>query len=215
MGSPTYQPLPRDSTDSERMPLNSPLYPIESSHAGRTCRLSINYVLILRIANFAMALPAFVLFIEDGYGNNFIAAEVFLMFGIVFNVLRILHSFISSVFHVDIEISCGAWRRTISVQPNGASATHVVDVLLAVSLMISMIVGVSHNHRTYRVLSSIGLSFTVMTLQYIIALPIRDSTFALVFKFHKERSSDAMLQYRDADDAVVAPAVAQTAENMV
>jgi hypothetical protein len=162
MGSPGYQHLPRESTDSERMPLNPPAYLNDSRRAGRTCHFTINYVLILRLINFALALPAFILFEKDAWGVDFIAAQVFLMFGIVFNTVRILHTFISSVLHVDIEFSCGTWRKNLSVKPNGARATHVTDALLAVSLMISMIVPVAIDYANWRVMASITLSFIVV-----------------------------------------------------
>jgi hypothetical protein len=162
MGSPGYLPLPRESIDSERMPLNPPAFPSEFRRGGRTCRFTINYVLLLRIVNFAFALPAFILFVTDARGGDFIPAEVFLMFGIVFNTVRILHTFISSVLLVDIEISCGTWKKTLSVKPNGALATHVTDALLAMTLMITMIVGVTQNYETDRVVPSIVLSFLTM-----------------------------------------------------
>ncbi|PQE33549.1 hypothetical protein CJF32_00003440 [Rutstroemia sp. NJR-2017a WRK4] len=218
MGSPGYLPLPRESTDSERMPLNPPAFPSEFRRGGRTCRFTINYVLILRIVNFAFALPAFILFVTDANGGDFIPAEVFLMFGIVFNTIRILHTFISSVLLVDIEIICGTWRKTLSVKPNGALATHVTDALLAMTLMITMIVGVTSNYATYRVVPSIVLSFLTMAFQFIIALPIKNPTFNVGFTFLKEQGG-VMLQYRDDDFS--APAVAeesqpaQTAEDLV
>jgi riboflavin transporter FmnP len=219
MGSPTYLPLPRESTDTERMPLNPSAFPNDSRRAGRTCHFTINYVLILRVINFALALPAFIIFEKDAWGADFIAAEVFLMFGIAFNTVRILHTFISSVLHVDIEFSCGTWRKNLSVKPNGAMATHVTDALLAASLMISMIAAVAIDYANWRVIAPITLSFIVVALQYVIALPIRNPTFNVAVTFLKEQNG-VMLQYRD-DDTFGAPAVgdesqpAQTAEDLV
>ncbi|KAF7922110.1 uncharacterized protein EAE98_008321 [Botrytis deweyae] len=193
MGSPDYSPLPRESTDSDRyIAPSSDGYRTSEEYSPRTSKsrsVTINYVLILRIMNLAFGSAAFALFVTHGY-EKYIGADVFLMLSLIFNTVRILHTFVSSVFHVTVEISRGSWQSKLSVRPNGAKATNVVDFLLASGLASSTIGGMATSYENYLVVDGIVIAFFAMAIQYIIALPVQNQTFMLKFHFHRENDEN-------------------------
>ncbi|TGO34245.1 hypothetical protein BHYA_0206g00160 [Botrytis hyacinthi] len=221
MGSPDYSPLPRESTDSDRyIAPSSDGYRTSEEYSPRTSKsrsVTINYVLILRLMNLAFGSAAFALFVTHGY-EKYIAADVFLMLSLIFNTVRILHTFVSSVFHVTVEISRGSWQSKLSVRPNGAKATNVMDFLLASGLASSMIGGMVNNYENYLVVDGIVIAFFAMAIQYIIALPIQNQTFMLKFHFHSEsdENREEFLGQNDTHRIILRDdGNRQTAENLV
>ncbi|TGO14514.1 hypothetical protein BTUL_0052g00520 [Botrytis tulipae] len=221
MGSPDYSPLPRESTDSDRyIAPSSDGYRTSEEYSPRTSKsrsVTINYVLILRLMNLAFGSAAFALFVTHGY-EKYIAADVFLMLSLIFNTVRILHTFVSSVFHVTVEISRGSWQSKLSVRPNGAKATNVMDFLLASGLAFSMIGGMVNNYENYLVVDGIVIAFFAMAIQYIIALPIQNQTFMLKFHFHSENDEnrEELFGRNDAHRIILRDDEnRQTAENLV
>ncbi|KAF7900111.1 hypothetical protein EAF00_004447 [Botryotinia globosa] len=246
MGSPDYSPLPRESTDSDRyIAPSSDGYRTSEEYSPRTSKsrsITINYVLILRLMNLAFGSAAFALFVTHGY-EKYIAADVFLMLSLIFNTVRILHTFVSSVFHVTIEISRGSWQSKLSVRPNGAKAIrarsdlykmwsdtqyrlknrseqalNVMDFLLASGLAFSMIGGMVNNYENYLVVDGIVIAFFAMAIQYIIALPIQNQTFMLKFHFHNEsdENREEFLGQNDTHRIILRDdGNRQTAENLV
>ncbi|TGO49866.1 hypothetical protein BOTNAR_0414g00060 [Botryotinia narcissicola] len=221
MGSPDYSPLPRESTDSDRyIAPSSDGYRTSEEYSPRTSKsrsITINYVLILRLMNLAFGSAAFALFVTHGY-EKYIDADVFLMLSLIFNTVRILHTFVSSVFHVTVEISRGSWQSKLSVRPNGAKATNVMDFLLASGLAFSMIGGMVNNYENYLVVDGIVIAFFAMAIQYIIALPIQNQTFMLKFHFHSEsdENREQLFGRNDAHRIILRDdGNRQTAENLV
>ncbi|TEY34240.1 hypothetical protein BOTCAL_0642g00010 [Botryotinia calthae] len=194
MGSPDYSPLPRESSDSDRYiaPSSDGGYRSSDEYPHRTSKsrsITINYVLILRLMNLGFGSAAFALFVISG-GGQYIAADIFIMFILIFNAVRILRTFVSSVFHLTVEISRGSWQSKLSVGPNGAEATNVMDFVLASGLLSSMIGGMVNNGRNNDVADGIILAFFALAIQYIIALPIQDQTFMIKFHFHSEKDEN-------------------------
>ncbi|ESZ95146.1 hypothetical protein SBOR_4446 [Sclerotinia borealis F-4128] len=189
MGSPDYAPLPRESSDSERYIYSTPdEYRTSLGDTLRTPKsrsITINYVLILRLINLSLAIPSFIIFVRDGF-EQYIAADIFLMLIMIFNTVRILHLFVSSVFQVTVEVSRGAWQSKLSVQPNGARATNVMDCILASGLGFAMIGGLVNYWRNSQLVAGIVLAFFTMAIQYIIALPIKNQTFMLKFHYYNK-----------------------------
>ncbi|KAF7909311.1 uncharacterized protein EAF01_003029 [Botrytis porri] len=221
MGSPDYSPLPRESTDSDRyIAPSSDGYRTSEEYSPRTSKsrsITINYVLILRLMNLAFGSAAFALFVLNGY-DKYIAADVFLMLSLIFNTVRILHTFVSSVFHVTVEISRGSWQSKLSVRPNGAKATNVMDFLLASGLALSMIGGMVSSYENDLVVDGIVVAFFAMAIQYIIALPVQNQTFMLKFHFHGESDAnrEEFLGQNDAHRIILRDdGNRQTAENLV
>src|SRR6266536_70470 len=90
-----------DSPRASLLPTSSSS--INTIHFHRTCSITINPVLILRLISTILALTAFIIFVIDG-GNAFIAADIFLMSIIIINVLMIIHYFVSNVLRVTVEL---------------------------------------------------------------------------------------------------------------
>ncbi|KAB8296783.1 hypothetical protein EYC80_002200 [Monilinia laxa] len=198
MGSPDYAALPRESSDSDRYlshTLDTYRTSLGYTHQPQGRSIALNHVLILRLVNLSFALPSFIIFVRQGH-EKYIGADIFLMLIMIFNTVRILHLFISSVFHITVEITRGSWQGRLSVRPNGARTTNVLDCLLASGLGIAMIGGMVGNWRNHRVVGGIVLAFFTMAIQYIIALPIKNQSFTLKFHCHRENGDNEEGQIR-------------------
>jgi hypothetical protein len=105
----------------------------------RNYTLSINLVLLLRIIASILSLTTFIILVIDG-GDQFIAADIFVMCILILDILMVIHHFVSHVFKVTVELRQEAWSRDLGSQ-NKPKASTYFDYGLSMCLLLCLIIG--------------------------------------------------------------------------
>ena len=136
-----YTLLPRASedTDRESSPHEHLLPSMNMIRLPRSYGLTLNPVLLLRIIASILSLTTFIILVIDG-GEQFIAADIFVMFILILDILMILHHFLSHVFKVTVELRQQAWSRDWGSQ-NKPKVSIYFDYGLSMCLLLCLIIG--------------------------------------------------------------------------
>lgn len=136
-----YALLPRASedTDCESSPHEYLLPSMDRISLPRNYTLSVNPVLLLRIIASILSLTTFIILVIDG-GDQFIAADIFVMCILILDILMIIHYFVSHVFKVTVELRQQAWSGDLGSQSKPKVSTYF-DYGLSLCLLICLVIG--------------------------------------------------------------------------
>ncbi len=146
--------LGRDSEETERAS-SSRTHLLDTSDEGvvrlripSACSITVAPVLVLRVISFILALSAFIVFVIDG-GDAFIAADIFLAFIMILNVIMVVQYSVSHVFKVTVELRQTAWKHDLGGNPTKLKTITYVDIGLSGALTLCLILGNAFQNRYY------------------------------------------------------------------
>lgn len=136
-----YAMLPRASSETSRdsSPHSHLLPTMNTMRLPRNYSATLNPVLVLRIIASILSLTTFIILVIDG-GDEFIAADIFVMCILILNILMILHHSVSDVFKVTVELRQQAWSRDLGGQNKPKVATYF-DYGFSIALLICLLIG--------------------------------------------------------------------------
>ena len=136
-----YTLLPRASEDTvrESSPHEHLLPSINRVCLPRNYSATLNPIVLLRIIAGILSLTTFLILVIDG-GNQFIAADIFVMCILILDIFMVLHHSVSHVFKVTVELRQQAWSRDLGSQNKPKVSTYF-DYGLSMCLLICLIIG--------------------------------------------------------------------------
>jgi predicted lysophospholipase L1 biosynthesis ABC-type transport system permease subunit len=135
----TLLPRPSEDTVRESSPHEHLLPSINKMRLPRNYSATLNPVVLLRIIASILSLTTFLILVIDG-GNQFIAADIFVMCILILDIFMVLHHSVSHVFKVTVELRQQAWSRDLGSQNKPKVSTYF-DYGLSMCLLICLIIG--------------------------------------------------------------------------
>jgi predicted lysophospholipase L1 biosynthesis ABC-type transport system permease subunit len=105
----------------------------------RNYSVTLSLVLLLRIIAAILSLTTFIILVIDG-GDQFIAADIFVMCILILDLLMIAHHSVSHVFKVTVELRQQAWSHDLGSKNRPKVSTYF-DYGLSMCLLICLIIG--------------------------------------------------------------------------
>lgn len=151
--------------------------------------VTLNPLYALRILSTVLSITAFIIFVIDG-GDAFIAADIFLAFTFIYNILILIQHSITHIFKITVELrsSSEPWRHDIGSTRRKVKPNMYIDVGLAVCLIICLIIGdacVNRYHGGGAWQAAVVLGWFVVIIQIMLAVPTLDKkSLTLSAKFN-------------------------------
>ena len=126
------QLLPSSSTTRIDMGVQIPKFP-------QLWSITIDVTLIPRSISTVLSLTSFIIFCIDG-GSSFIAADIFLMVTILYNIIITIHYCLSNLLKVTVELPQQAWKREIAT-PQNLNLPQYLDIIFASLSFLCVVIG--------------------------------------------------------------------------
>lgn len=147
---------------------NYPLYKYPTTYG-----ITFNLVIVLRILSTILAVITFIILVIDG-GDEFIAADIFLMAIIILNIPMIIHYFVSHVFKVTVEVRRQSWKADLGSK-NSPKISMYFDIGLALIVLLCLIIGNSVKRWGGAWKAAVVIGYIVVLFQVLIAVPTMES----------------------------------------
>lgn len=136
--TPRYHVLPPHEDDERDSSPHDHLLPtISLQNFNNTWSFTLNPPVVFRGLSTLLALIAFIIFCIDG-GDEFIAADIFLMITIIANLLILIHYTVSHLVKVTVEVRQQSYALGDKKKPK---VTTYLDLGFAAALALSLIIG--------------------------------------------------------------------------